>query len=63
MKNKTIAGLIALTGVIFVAAVLKQDSPEGLLKSIQLYQVGFITGMSAVMTKFLIKETVTIKGE
>jgi hypothetical protein len=48
MKNKIVAGLIVVTGVLFTGALFT-DVPN-------LGGLGFITGMSAVFTSFLIKE-------
>jgi len=49
MKNKIIASLIVVTGVLFTAAVFT-DVPN-------LGALGFITGMSALFTGVLIKES------
>lgn len=56
MKNKLIYGLIAITGVVFLSAVLVQNSVEALKLSLQLYQIGVITGISAIMVKLLVTE-------
>jgi len=54
MKNKIIAGLIIITGMLFTGAVVFKSYLTD--TDSKLYALGMITGLSAVMTKLLIKE-------
>lgn len=58
MKNKVVSGLIVATGVLFVAALFTPDryDSESIVTAGKLLGLGVITGLSAVATRFLIKE-------
>jgi hypothetical protein len=58
MRNKIVAGLIVATGLLFTAALFTPDryDHESFVTAGKLAGLGFITGLSAVATRFLIKE-------
>ena len=59
MRNKIVAGLIVTTGLLFTVAVLLpngENPQEFILMSCRLYGLGVISGISAIATRFLIKE-------
>lgn len=57
MKNKIVAGLIVVTAVLFVTALFREPTDlESLVTNTKIGGLGIITGLSAVMTRFLIKE-------
>lgn len=60
MRNKIVAGLIVATGVLFTAALFTPDveNIDSFALTGRLYGLGVITGLSAIATRFLIKEKV-----
>lgn len=58
MRNKIVATLLVVTGVTFTVAAFLPDyeTVSSFGMAAKLYQFGFITGVSAVMTRILIKE-------
>jgi hypothetical protein len=58
MRNNIVGGLLVLTGVTFTVAAFLPDyeTVTNFGIAAKLYQFGFITGVSAVMTRLLIKD-------
>jgi len=56
-RNKVVGGLIAITGVLFsVATLVGINSTSDMVLVGNLFSLGVITGISAIMTRLLIKE-------
>lgn len=58
MRNKIVASLIVVTGALFIATLFAPnvENLDSLAFAGRLYGLGVITGLSAVATRFLIKE-------